>query len=72
MAGAGFLIAPERKLRYGELFAGIERVFRVPFNPLIRFKLGVYAVGSASNQFRNPVMFKIGITTWDKIRNRWL
>ena len=72
VAGAGFLIAAERKLRYGELFAGIERVFQVPFNPLMRFKLGVYVVGSASNQFRNPVQFKIGITTWDKIRNRWL
>lgn len=71
VAGAGFLLAPERKLRYGELFAGIERVFQVPFAPLARFKLGAYVVGSAANQFSNPVQFKIGITTWDKRRNRW-
>lgn len=71
VAGGGFLIAPERNLRYAELFAGIERAFRWPFNPLARFKLGVYVVGSAANKFRNPVQFKIGITTWDWMRNRW-
>jgi hypothetical protein len=71
IAGAGFLIAPERNLRYGELFAGIERVFKWPFNPLTKFKLGVYVVTSAANQFRNPVQFKVGLTTWDRIRNKW-
>ncbi|MEP6583773.1 MAG: DUF5686 and carboxypeptidase regulatory-like domain-containing protein [Ginsengibacter sp.] len=71
VAGAGFLIAPERNLRYGETFAGIERVFKWPFNPLSKFKLGVYIVGSAANKFSNPVQFKIGITTWDKIMNKW-
>ena len=71
VAGAGFLLAPERDLRYAELFAGVERAFTSPFNPLDRFKLGVYVVSSASNQFRNPVQFKVGFTTWDKRRNRW-
>ncbi len=71
VAGAGFLIAPERNLRYGEAFAGVERVFKWPFNPLTKFKLGVYVVGSAANKFNNPVQFKIGITTWDKVRNKW-
>ena len=71
VAGAGFLIAPERHLRYTEAFTGVERVFRWPFNPLTRFKLGVYVVGSVANQFRNPVQFKVGITSWDPLRNRW-
>lgn len=71
VAGAGFLLAPERDLRYAELFAGVERAFTSPFNPLDRFKLGVYLVSSASNQFKNPVQFKVGFTTWDKRRNRW-
>jgi hypothetical protein len=71
VAGAGFLIAPERDLRYAEGFAGIERVLKWPFNPLTKFKLGVYIVGSAANQFKNPVQFKIGITSWDKVRNKW-
>jgi hypothetical protein len=71
IAGAGFLIAKERNLRYAELFTGVERVFKVPFNQLGKFKLGAYVVGSVANQFRNPVQFKIGITTWDKRKGKW-
>ena len=71
VAGGGFLIAPERSLRYIETFAGIERVFKWPFNPLSKFKLGVYVVGSAANKFNNPVQFKIGITSWDKRNGKW-
>ena len=71
VAGAGFLIAPERDLRYAETFAGIERVFKWPFNPLSKFKIGIYIVGSVANKFNNPVQFKIGITSWDKINNKW-
>jgi hypothetical protein len=71
VGGAGFLLAPERNLRYAEAFAGVERAFRWPFNPLMKFKLGVYVVGSAANQFRNPVQFKVGVTAWDLRRNRW-
>lgn len=72
MAGAGFLIAPEKKLRYAEVFAGIERVFKWPFSPLAKFKLGIYIIGSAANQFNNPLQIKIGITSWDKKRNKWI
>lgn len=71
VAGGGFLVAPERNLRYGEVFAGIERVFKWPFAPLAKFKLGVYVVGSVANQFRNPVQFKVGITSWDRINLKW-
>ena len=71
IAGGGFLIAPERDLRYFEAFAGVEKVIKWPFNPIYKLKLGVYVVGSAANQFRNPVQFKIGITSWDRRNNRW-
>ncbi|MEO6905424.1 MAG: DUF5686 and carboxypeptidase regulatory-like domain-containing protein [Ginsengibacter sp.] len=71
VAGAGFLIAPERNLRYAEGFAGIERVIKWPFNPLTKFKLGVYIVGSTANKFNNPIQFKVGLTTWDKVKNKW-
>lgn len=71
VAGTGFLIAKERNLRYAELFTGIERVFKYPFNLVGKFKLGVYVVGSTANQFRNPVQFKIGITAWDKKKGKW-
>ncbi|MEO7835551.1 MAG: hypothetical protein ABIR50_09535, partial [Ginsengibacter sp.] len=66
-----FLIAPERNLRYAEGFAGIERVIKWPFNPLTKFKLGVYIVGSTANKFNNPIQFKVGLTTWDKVKNKW-
>jgi Family of unknown function (DUF5686)/CarboxypepD_reg-like domain len=72
IAGAGFLIAPERNLRYVEISAGIERIFKIPFNVQGKFKLGVYVVGSAANTpGHNPVQFKIGITSWDIRNNKW-
>ncbi len=71
VAGGGFLITKDRSLRYLEFFAGIERVFKWPFNPLAKVKLGVYVVGSVANKFNNPVQFKIGLTTWDRFRNNW-
>lgn len=71
VAGAGFLIAPERNMRYVEAFAGIERVIKWPFNPLTKFKLGVYVAGSAANKLNNPIQFKIGISRWDWLRNKW-
>lgn len=71
IAGGGFLFTKERALRYFEFFAGLERVFKWPFNPLARVKLGMYVVGSAANKFNNPVQFKIGLTTWDRFKNKW-
>src|SRR6187402_2572359 len=71
IAGGGFLFAPERNLRYGEVFAGIEKVLKIPFNPLYKFKLGAYVIGSAANQFHNPVQFKVGFTVWDRSSNKW-
>ncbi len=71
VAGGGVLVAPEYDLRYAELFGGVERIFKWPFNPLTRFKVGVYVVGSWANQFKNPIQFKLGITTWDKRKNKW-
>ena len=72
IAGGGILFAPERNnLRYVEAFAGIERVFKYPFGQLGKFKVGVYVTGSAANQFKNPVQFKIGVTTWDKVKGKW-
>jgi hypothetical protein len=72
VVGGGFLIAPEMNdLRYAEFFGGIERVFKWPFNPMTKFKLGFYVVGSVANQLNSPVQFKFGFTTWDRKRNKW-
>lgn len=71
VVGAGVLVVPERNLRYAEFFGGLERIFKWPFNPLTRLKLGVFVVTSVANKFNNPVQFKIAFTTWDRFRNRW-
>ncbi|MBL0153154.1 MAG: hypothetical protein IPP93_06580 [Chitinophagaceae bacterium] len=71
IAGGGILLAKERGLRYIEVFAGLERVFKWPFNPLSKVKLGIYVVGSGANKYNNPVQFKVGLTTWDRFRNKW-
>jgi hypothetical protein len=71
IVGGGFLIAPERNLRYAELFTGVERVFKWPFDPLSKFKVGFYVVGSTANKFSNPIQFKVGLTTWDRKTNKW-
>ncbi|WP_262919306.1 DUF5686 family protein [Niabella hibiscisoli] len=71
VTGAGFLIAPERNLRYVEAFAGIERVFKLPFQNFQKIKLGVYASSAFANQFQAPLQFKIGITSWDTFGNKW-
>lgn len=70
-AGAGFLIAPERNLRYFEAFVGIELK---PFNIFKeKFKLGVFVVGSVSNQpTQVPIQLKFSIRQWDRRGNRWL
>ena len=71
VGGLGFLVSKEKKLRYAEAFVGVERAFVSPFDPLDRFKLGIYVVTSAANKTANPVQFKLGFTTWNKRRNRW-
>ena len=72
MVGGGFLIAPERELHYAELFAGVERVFKWPFDPRYKLKMGIYIIGSTANRFQNPFQFKVGFMSWDKKRNKWL
>lgn len=71
VAGAGFLVAPERNLRYIEAFAGVERVFKLPFQNFQKIKLGVYTSSAFANQFQAPLQFKIGITSWDTFGNKW-
>ena len=71
IAGAGMLIAPERDLRYVEAFVGLEKIITWPSNPISKFKLGFYLVASQANAFKNPIQFKVGLTTWDWRRNRW-
>lgn len=67
-AGAGFLLAPERDLRYVEVFAGIEKEFTIFRQPL---RLGVWGVSSFANQFQKPFQFKFSLRAYSFQRDRW-
>ncbi len=68
VAGAGFLYAPERNLKYVESFVGIEKIIRIWQE---RFKIGFYYTASAANKNNNPYQFKIGLEQFDKRKNSW-
>jgi hypothetical protein len=68
VVGAGFLIAPERNLRYVEAFAGLEKNFKFLRD---RYKVGVYVVFSTANQFNNPVRLKLGFQQFNRRKNSW-
>lgn len=68
IAGGGALYAPERKLIYFEVFAGLEKPFKI-FGE--KFKLGFYVVSSIANKQNTPFQFKIGMQHYDIYRNRW-
>jgi hypothetical protein len=58
IAGGGFLIAPERNLRYAELFTGIEKVFKMPFYPIYKLKLGANVMVRRPQSLRQSDQFK--------------
>jgi hypothetical protein len=68
VAGGGVLYVPERNLKYVEAFVGVEKIIRFWRQ---RFKLGYYIVGSAANQFKNPIQFKFGFTGFNQKTNSW-
>ena len=68
VAGGGILYAPERNLKYAELFFGIEKIIRFWRE---RYKIGGYVVGSVANQYKNPVQFKISIERFNRRKNSW-
>jgi hypothetical protein len=67
-AGAGFLIAPERNLRYIEAFAGLEKRITILKQPI---RLGLWGVASYANQFKNPLQLKFSIRYYNFQRDRW-
>ena len=68
VAGGGFLLSPERDLRYVEAFLGIEKIIRIWSE---QFKVGYYVAFSAANKFNTPFQFKIGIDQYNKRKNSW-
>ena len=68
MAGGGLLIVPERNYQYSELFAGINRIFRIGRE---RFRLGLYYVVAQSNTQGFSSGFKFSIVPYNTASNSW-
>ena len=68
VAGVGMLATTERKLRYGEVFFGVEKVIRVWKE---RLKIGLFVVMADSNLFNYPTQFKFTIESYDNTTNKW-
>ena len=68
MAGGGLLLAPERNYQYSELFAGINRIFRIARN---RVRLGIYYVVAQSNTQGFSTGFKFSIVPYNNASNSW-
>jgi hypothetical protein len=67
VAGAGLMLLPSENFRYQEVFAGVERVFKLGARR--RLRLGVYGVAAESNRSKADANFKISfdiIDTWKK------
>ncbi|MEP7143907.1 MAG: DUF5686 family protein [Ferruginibacter sp.] len=68
VAGGGILYVPERNLKYGELFFGVEKIIRFWRQ---RYKVGGYVVSSFANKYSNPIQFKIALEVFNKRKNSW-
>jgi hypothetical protein len=67
-AGGGVLLLQQDNFRHAEIFAGIERQFRIKTQ---LFRIGCYAV-TADNKLQGAHFnWKFGISFYDKYSGRW-
>ncbi len=66
--GAGFLLIQDNNFAHVELFAGIERKFRI-FRQMVRF--GVYGVTSDNTLSKVDATWKFGISFYNDYSRRW-
>jgi hypothetical protein len=69
VAGGGFLWVAESKVRHEEIFAGLERTFKL--GPRRRLRLGVYGVAANSNISGPAAGYKISIDILDIQQRNW-
>jgi len=66
--GAGFMTIPSENFLHVELYAGIERVFKIKRQ---LFRIGVYAVTSETNISEADYTFKFGLDFFNPYRDKW-
>ncbi len=69
VAGAGFLWVQENNFRHGEIFAGLERTFKLGARR--RLRLGVYGVAAESNYSKPQTDIKFSIDLIDTWKKNW-
>ena len=69
VAGGGFLYIQDNNVQYGELFAGIERVFKI--GPRRRIRLGAYGTIAQSNRTPFSQGLKFSIDVIDTYSKNW-
>ncbi len=66
--GAGFLLIQDNNFAHVELFAGVERKFRI-FRQMVRF--GIYGVTSDNTLSKVDATWKFGISIYNDYSRRW-
>ncbi|MBL4623873.1 MAG: carboxypeptidase-like regulatory domain-containing protein [Flavobacteriales bacterium] len=67
-AGTGVLLIPDDSFAHIELFAGIERVFRIKEQ---LFRVGAYAVGADNTVDAADLTYKFGISFFNPFTKSW-
>jgi len=69
VAGAGVLWVKQSNYRYQEIFAGMERIFKL--GPRRRLRIGVYGVLGDSNHTKTTADLKISFDLIDTWKKEW-
>jgi len=66
--GGGILMMDENNFRHAEIFAGIERVFRIRKQ---LFRIGVFGVTADDNLSKARITYKVGINFYNPFTRKW-
>ncbi|CAG0967486.1 MAG: carboxypeptidase-like regulatory domain-containing protein [Bacteroidetes bacterium] len=66
--GGGLLYMTDRKYQYAEVYAGVERAFRIARR---RFRFGIYGVAAEANQAKPKYGIKFSLEEFNHRENRW-
>ncbi len=66
--GAGILLMEENGFRHAEIFAGIERVFRIRKQ---LFRIGVFGVTADDNLSKARITYKVGVNFYNPFTRKW-